>query len=145
MKASSDPRTILGVRSGDRSGRETPRAKRALIVDDHNLFRAVLGLALERRDGLKAVQAGNLAEARSTMKDPKVRVDVAVIQLDQLDAVALELIAELAGAEVPVLALTTSQDPGRRTQALEVGADEVLTTTVPSKEIIAAVLRLSGA
>ncbi len=148
MTTSSDPRTFLGVRSGDtghRSGWRTTRAKRVLIVDDHNLFRTALGLAMELRDGFKAVQAGTLAEAHSTMRDPKISLNVAVIDLDLLDAVSFELIAELGNAEVPVLALTTTQDPGRRTRALEVGAKEVLTTTVPLKEIIATVLRLSGA
>ncbi len=147
MKASSDPRTFLGVRSGDagdRSGQKTTRAKRVLIVDDHNLFRAALGLTMELHDGFKTVQAGSLAEAHSTMRDPKISLNVAVIDLDLLDAASFELIAELGNAEVPVLALTTTQDPGRRTRALEVGAEEVLTTTVPLKEIIATVLRLSG-
>lgn len=61
------------------------------------------------------------------------------------DSVTLRLIAEIRDAEVPVLVLTTTQDPAWWTRALAVGADKVLTTTSSSDEIIDAMLRLSGA
>lgn len=58
MEASCEPGIFPGVRSGyagDRIGQETSRAKRVFIFNDHNLFRAVLGLAVEQYDGFKAV------------------------------------------------------------------------------------------
>lgn len=143
----------LGVQNPeaiDEHSQKEPRAKLALIVDDHDLFRAVLAVVLEQHANFRNVQAGAADEARRALGglngrvDPAA-VDLAIVDLDLREAAAFGLIPELREARVPVLGLTTSHDDSLRVRALKAGAGEVLTATAPIMEILATARRLARA
>jgi two-component system, NarL family, response regulator DevR len=121
--------------------------KRALLVEDHALFREGLMLLLRWRMGMESVEAGSLAEGRRVLSDPKSVADVAIINIDLPDGDGSELIEQLhkAKPDVPVLALTADRGLVRRARALEAGADEVLAKTTPVEQIIDAVRQLRHA
>jgi two-component system response regulator DesR len=116
-------------------------------VDDHDLFREVLGVVLERHAGFsESVQAGSLAQARRALDDHARGVDLAVVDLDLPGGEGLALVEELCGASpgVAVVGVTASSDGGLRARALEAGAGEVLATSASGEEVIAAARRLGG-
>ena len=121
-------------------------------MDDHNLFREVLGLVLERRAGLGgSVHAGSPAEARRALDDRKEegrgsRFDLAIVNLDLPGGGGLELLEGLreAAPNVPVLGITANGDHGLRARALGAGADEVLVLSASGEEVVAAARRLGG-
>jgi two-component system, NarL family, response regulator DesR len=132
---------------GGSFGQETAGPKRVLLVDDHDLFREVLGVVLERHAGFsESVQAGSLAQARRALDDHARGVDLAVVDLDLPGGEGLALVEELCGAssEVAVVGVTASSDGGLRARALEAGAGEVLATSASGEEVIAAARRLGG-
>jgi DNA-binding NarL/FixJ family response regulator len=135
---------IENIYTGDSTQGEQD-VMRALLVDDHDLFRYALDVMLTRRAGFSEnVQAGSLVEARQALMAQRNRLDCAVIDLDLCGGLGIELITELRGVypDLPILALTTSPKPGWLSEASKAGANEVLTTAVSSDEIIKAVRRL---
>ncbi len=137
---------MSATRNSERSG-----TKRVLLVDDHGLFREVLGVVLERRAGLGGiVHAGSPAEARRELGDRKegsgIRFGLAVVDLDLPGGGGLELLEELrqAAPEVPVLGITADGNHAPRARALGAGASEVLVLSASKEEVIAAARRLGG-
>jgi len=121
--------------------------KRALLVEDHNLFREVLMVVLEEETNIKGtVQAGSLAEARQVLRDLSGEIDLVIIDLDLPDGDGISLIGNIREAEtdVPVLAITLRADLERRERALRAGAREVLSMAASSKVIVAVARRLVG-
>ena len=117
--------------------------KRVLLVDDHKLFGQVLAVTLKHRTDFKEnVQAGSLAEARQVLGDLDGRVDLAIVDLTLPEGEAIELIHKLHELDIPVLAFTYVQSLGKRTRALEAGANEVLLKTSSGEEIVGVVNRL---
>lgn len=114
--------------------------KRFLLVEDHALFREGLALLLEWRTGLGSVQAGSLAEAERILTDTEDKPACAIVDLDLPDGDGIELLEQLRG--LPILALTTGRNLERRARALEVGADEVLSTAESAERIADVVGRL---
>jgi DNA-binding NarL/FixJ family response regulator len=56
---------------------------RAMLVDDHNVFRECLALVLERHTEFKeCVQARSLAEAREVLGDSHRNLDLTIVDLD---------------------------------------------------------------
>jgi len=120
-------------------------------VDDHDLFREVLGVVLEHHAGFGgSVHAGSLAEARRALDDRKEGrgswFGLAIVDLDLPRGGGLELLEELreAAPGVPVLGITANGGHGPRARALEAGASEVLATSASGEEIVAAARRLGG-
>jgi DNA-binding NarL/FixJ family response regulator len=121
-------------------------------VDDHELFRQVLGVVLERRAGLGgSVHAGSLSEARRALEARKEgrgsrRFDLAVVNLDLAGGGGIELLEEMreAAPGVPVLGITANGDRGLRARALGAGAGEVLVLSASGEEVLAAARRLGG-
>ncbi len=119
--------------------------KRALLVEDHHLFREVLAVVLEKETDLKwTAQAGSLAEARRVLGRLSGEIDFVIADLDLPDGDGISLIENVreADPDVPVLALTTGRSLERRALALRAGASEVLSTASSSEEIIGAVKQL---
>ena len=117
--------------------------KRALLVDDHDLFRHALDVMLTGHAGFGGnVHAGSLVEARQVLMAQRNKLDCAVINLDLCGGIGL--INELRDVypRLPVLALTTNPESGWLSEASKAGVNEVLTTAVSSEEIIKAVRRL---
>ena len=120
-------------------------------MDDHNLFREVLGVVLEHRAGLGgSVHAGSLAEARCALEDHNNgrggRFGLAVVDLDLPGGGGLDLLEELrqAAPGVPVLGITANGDHRLRARAMEAGAGEVLVLSASGEEVVAAARRLGG-
>ncbi len=121
--------------------------KRVLFVEQHTLFRQILGLVLTWNTDLKeTIEANSLAETRQIMSNSNHNPDLAIIDLDLGNEDGFELIRELrlSAPEVPVLAITLSRDADRRERALRAGAEEVLTMAASPKEIVDAAKRLVG-
>lgn len=122
--------------------------KRALLVEDHHLFREVLAVVLEQETDLKGtVQVESLAEARRVLVDLSGEIDLLIVDLDLPAGDAIGLIENIreAGTDLPVLALTTSRSLERRALVLRAGASEVLSTASASEKIVSTVNRLVGA
>jgi DNA-binding NarL/FixJ family response regulator len=112
---------------------------RAMLVDDHNVFRECLALVLERHTKFKeCVQARSLAEAREVLGDSHRNLDLTIVDLDLANGGGLDVIKELrvSHPDVPVLAITFEPDANSRDQALRAGAAEVLTIPASPREII---------
>jgi two-component system, NarL family, nitrate/nitrite response regulator NarL len=122
------------------------RNRRALLVDDHALFRAGLALICEEHTSLgENVQAGSLADARRVLSSRNSDdFALAIVDLDLPDEDGVELIRELRQAGIPVLALSASSDFERlaRESGLEPG--EVLSTAASCDELLGAVRMLVG-
>jgi DNA-binding NarL/FixJ family response regulator len=120
--------------------------KRALLIEDHALFRESLALLLGWRLGLESIEAGSLAEGRRVLSDVKGMADFAIINLDLPDGDGCELIEQLHETmpDVPILAFTADRSRTRQAQALEAGADGVLAKATPVEQIIGAAERLVG-
>ncbi|CAA9399402.1 MAG: hypothetical protein AVDCRST_MAG03-1118 [uncultured Rubrobacteraceae bacterium] len=118
--------------------------KRVLLIEDHALFRDGLAMLLEWRLGLEIVKAGSLAEGHRLLSDPKSMADLAIISLSLPDGDGSELIEHLRriGPGVPVLALTADRNLAKQTQAMEIGADQVLAKRASVEQIIDAVEQL---
>jgi DNA-binding NarL/FixJ family response regulator len=126
-------------------GRTETQVKRVLIVDDHDLFRQVLGVVLEwHTDFKETVQAESLAEARLAIGGANSKIDLAIIDVDLPGEQGFKLIRELCEEKprVPVIAMTAGQDHERYGRALKSGAMEVLTTMATGEEIIDVARRL---
>ncbi len=121
--------------------------KRALLVEDHRLFREGLAVMLEEHtDLMKTVQAGSLAEVRRIWGHLSGEVDLVIVDLDLPNGDAISLIDNLRKAEpdVPVLAFTNARSLEQQARALRAGADEVLSTASSGKKIIEVVQRFVG-
>lgn len=119
--------------------------KRALLVEDHHLFREVLAVVLEEETDLKGnAQAGSLAEARRVLGRLSGEIDIVIVDLDLPDGDPISLIENIREAEtnVPVLALATGRSLQRRTLALRAGASVVLSTASSAEKIVGAVKQL---
>ncbi len=122
--------------------------KQVFIVDDHNLFRQVLAVVLRQHTDLReCAQAESLVEARQLLKDLDSKIDLAIIDLDLPYGGGPELIKELRDAQpdVPILAFTIGRSFKLRAQALQAGADQVLSTATSGEKIVrAAELLIDG-
>ena len=116
--------------------------KRLLVVEHNRLFGDGLALLLEWRTGLSSVQAGWLVEARGILGGAPQKPACVVVDLDLPGREGAEVLKELDG--VPVLALIGSRNLKRQSEAMGLGADEVLPTTGSVEKIAAAVERLVG-
>ena len=130
---------------------ERSGTKRVLLVDDHDLFREVLGVVLEHHAGFGgSVHAGSLAEARRALDDRKEGrgswFGLAIVDLDLPGGGGLELLEKLrqAAPDVPVMGVTANPKQGPRDRALGVGASEVIVLSTSGEEIVAAARRLGG-
>jgi DNA-binding NarL/FixJ family response regulator len=121
--------------------------KRVLFVDQHTLFRQILGMVLKWNTDLKeTLEADSLAEVRRVLDNSNHKPDLAVVTLDLASGDVFELIEELrmSAPAVPVLAITLRQDVEQRERALGAGAAEVLTMAAYPKEIVDVANQLLG-
>ena len=121
--------------------------KRALLVEDHVVFREALAAVLEEHtDLMETVQAGSLPEARRISGHLIGEVDLVIVDLDLPNGEGIRLIDNLREAEpdVPVLALTDARNLKQRAWALRTGAHEVLSTAASIETIVGVAQRLVG-
>jgi DNA-binding NarL/FixJ family response regulator len=127
---------------------EAARARQVLLVDDHNLFRELLAVILDRLTDLHVdnVQARSTAEARRILSARNSNdFALAIVDLDLPDHGSLELIRKLRQSGIQVLALTAHRDSEQLAWASKTGPDEVLTTSASCKQILDMVRELVGA
>jgi DNA-binding NarL/FixJ family response regulator len=121
--------------------------KRALLVEDHAVFREALAAMLEEHTDLKkTIQARSFPEARRISGHLSGEVDLVIVDLDLPNDEGIRLIDYLREAEpdVPVLALTNARNLEQRAWALRTGATEVLSTASSIEKIVGVVQRLVG-
>ena len=119
--------------------------KRALLVEDHPVFREALAVMLEEHTDLKrSVQTGSPTEARRVWERLSGEIHLVIVDLDLTNDDGISLIDNLREAEpdVPVLAFTNARSLEQQALAWRSGADEVLTMETSSERIIDTTERL---
>ncbi len=90
-----------------------------------------------RRRGLNRELAGTGEEAQEFLR--LYRFDAIMLDLELRESSALDLIRRVraSGCHTPILAVTGQSDPAVRVQALDLGADDVLSAFCPVDELMA--------
>jgi len=112
-----------------------------LVVEHNRLYREGLATLLEWRTGLSSIYAGSLAEAKGVLEEATQKPACTIVDLDLPGGGGPELLEDLDG--VPVLALVEDRSLQRQSEAMGLGAEEVLRTGAVEK-ITATVERLIG-
>ena len=113
-----------------------------LLLAEHNpLFREGLATLLQWQTGLASVYAGSLAEAKGVLEEATQKPACIIVDLDLPGGGGPELLEDLDG--VPVLALVKDRSLQRQSEAMGLGAEEVLRMGSVEK-ITATVERLIG-
>ncbi len=124
--------------------------KRILVVDSHSLFRESLARVLEHSFGgeVEVLRARSIAEAHTYLMEGAVVLALIEIELPNGDGTGLIRQLSRANPRVPVLTLSMVLsplvNPSWTEQALEAGAEGVLSKTASIEEILDAVKHLSG-
>ena len=112
-----------------------------LVVEHNRLYWEGLTLLLEWRTGLSSIYAGSLTEAKGVLDEATQKPACIIVDLDLPGGGGPELLEDLDG--VPVLALVKDRSLQRQSEAMGLGAEEVLRTGSVEK-ITATVERLTG-
>ena len=116
-----------------------------LFVEHHAAFRQSASYLMDREPDLEVVsQAGSVAEGRERLAEGGI--DAAIVDVPLPDEGAPQMVRELheANPSVPVLVMTSIEDPEVHERFLEAGADEVLDKDANFVGVLAAVRRLGG-
>jgi DNA-binding NarL/FixJ family response regulator len=116
-----------------------------LFVEHHAAFRQSASYLMDREPDLEVVsQAGSVVEGRERLAEGGI--DAAIVDIPLPDEGAPEMVREMheANPSVPVLVMTSIEDPEVHERFLEAGADEVLDKDANFVEVLAAVRRLGG-
>src|SRR5918995_6940304 len=116
-----------------------------LFVEYHSAFRQAASYAMDREPDLEVLaQGGSVAEARERMAEGGI--DAAIVDIPLPDEGAPEMVRDLheANPTIPVLVMTTIEDPEVHGRFLRAGASEVLEKGISFDEVLAAVRRLGG-
>lgn len=124
--------------------------KRIMVVDAHDLFRESLARVMEHslEGEAEVLRADTVEEARAHLVEGTV--DLAVIDIELPDGTGAGLIHELSNTNprVPVLALSMILsplvNPSWTEQALQAGAQGVLSKAASIEGILGAVNHLTG-
>jgi two-component system response regulator DesR len=128
------------------TGEAVTKRIRAMIVEDHPDFRALMGALLNGQSDIELVaQAGSLAEARD--HTARFEFDVVILDLGLPDGHGEDLIADFrrSNPDVGVLILSASLDPAGVEKARRLGADEIMDKLAPLEEVLGTVRRLGSA
>jgi DNA-binding NarL/FixJ family response regulator len=128
------------------TGEAVTKRIRAMLVEDHPDFRALMGVLLNSQSDINLVaQAGSLAEARDHAAT--FEFDVVILDLGLPDGHGEDLIADFrrSNPDVGVLILSASLDPAGIEKATRLGADEIMDKLAPLEEVLGTVRRLGSA
>lgn len=116
----------------------------ALVVDDSTAMRRQLALALQRVPGLKAVEAGDGAEAWRKLASGSFDLLITDVNMPILDGLKLISLVRAGGPHqrIPVVVVTTEGAEADRRRALSLGADDYLVKPVQASQVVEAVKRL---
>ncbi|MGB3632615.1 MAG: response regulator transcription factor [Rubrobacteraceae bacterium] len=115
--------------------------KRILLVEDHRSFSESFAMILDREPGLHVVERSASASACRDFLSRGEGFDLAIVDMFLPDGKGIDLLTELREScpEAPALVLTVSVDSEDHRQALEAGADRVLSKASPLEEILEAI------
>lgn len=113
----------------------------ALIVDDSPAMRRQLAAALQRVPGLKAVEAGDGADAWRKLASGTFDILLTDVNMPTLDGLKLISLVRAGGTHqrVPIVVITTEGAEADRRRALSLGADGYLVKPVQSNQVVDAV------
>src|SRR5215212_6633704 len=114
-----------------------------LFVEHHSAFRQAASYVIDQEPDLAVVaQGGSVAEERRRMAEGGI--DAAIVDIPLPDEGAPEMVRDLHGANpsIPVLVMTSIEDPEVHDRFLRAGASEVLDKGISFDEVLAAVRRL---
>lgn len=116
----------------------------ALVVDDSTAMRRQLALALQRVPGLKAVEAGDGAEAWRKLASGTFDLLITDVNMPILDGLKLISLVRAGGPHqrIPVVVVTTEGAEADRRRALSLGADDYLVKPVQASQVVEAVKKL---
>ncbi len=116
----------------------------ALVVDDSTAMRRQLALALQRVPGLKAVEAGDGAEAWRKLASGSFDLLITDVNMPILDGLKLISLVRAGGPHqrIPVVVVTTEGAEADRRRALSLGADDYLVKPVQANQVVEAVKKL---
>lgn len=116
----------------------------ALVVDDSTAMRRQLAVALQRLPGLKAIEAGDGAEAWRKLTSGTFDILITDVNMPILDGLKLISLVRAGGPHqrIPVVVVTTEGAEADRRRALSLGADDYLVKPVLAHQVIEAVKRL---
>ncbi|HEY9671798.1 MAG TPA: response regulator transcription factor [Waterburya sp.] len=122
---------------------ELAQAARILVVEDEDLIREMLVLALEE-EGYEVITAVDgraalalLQESESTDKEFPFNLLILDLMLPQINGLDLCRLLRYQGNFVPILILSAKASETDRVLGLEVGADDYLTKPFSMRELIA--------
>jgi DNA-binding NarL/FixJ family response regulator len=108
-----------------------------LIVDDHQLVRGGLRLAIDRSHDLKVVgEAGSVAEAVEALERLSPRVLVTDVGLPDGDGIALVRRARKADPGLGIVVVTMYTSDEELLRALDSGASAFVTKNAPAHEVV---------
>jgi DNA-binding NarL/FixJ family response regulator len=123
----------------------TKIAHNILFVEYHTAFRQSASYLMDQEPDLEVVsQAGSVADGRQRMAEGGI--DAAIVDIPLPDEGAPEMVHDLheANPSIPVLVMTTIEDPEVHDRFLRAGASEVLAKGISFEEVLGAVRRLGG-
>ncbi|NEN99339.1 MAG: response regulator transcription factor, partial [Moorea sp. SIO3I7] len=120
---------------------ELTKAKQVLVVEDEELIREMIVLALEE-EGYEVFSAADGATALSMLQDTDqtgYSVDLLILDLmlPQVNGLDLCRLLRYRGNPIPILILSAKASETDRVLGLEVGADDYLTKPFSMRELIA--------
>jgi two-component system chemotaxis response regulator CheY len=110
----------------------------ALIVDDSPAMRRQLATALQRVPGLRAVEAGDGADAWRKLASGTFDILLTDVNMPTLDGLKLISLVRAGGAHqrVPIVVITTEGAEADRRRALSLGADGYLVKPVQANQVV---------
>ena len=114
-----------------------------LFVSDVALLRQAFALVIERRTGLRTVQADSPTGGSRLLADLDSDIAVAIVSVDTADGSDTGLIERLHGLGLPVLAFGLEGSTDHLARALEAGADDVISLGVPVSQFVGKATQLA--
>jgi two-component system chemotaxis response regulator CheY len=120
------------------------RRLNALVVDDSASMRRQLASALERIEGMSAMEAGDGADAWRKLSSAAFDVVLTDINMPLLDGLKLVSLVRAGGAhrDVPIVVITTEAAESDRRRAMTLGASAYLVKPVQAGQVVEAVRAL---
>ncbi|NER81553.1 MAG: response regulator transcription factor [Leptolyngbya sp. SIO1D8] len=121
------------------------RSGRVLIIEDEELIRETVGLALAEEgfeilvaeDGLSALEMLGITKNSSGRTIPDLGLIILDLMLPGMNGLDLCRLVRHQGIEIPILILSAKSTETDRVVGLEVGADDYLTKPFGMRELIA--------
>jgi two-component system, chemotaxis family, chemotaxis protein CheY len=116
----------------------------ALVVDDSGAMRRQLAYALQRIDGVTAVEAADGADAWRKLSSATFDIVLTDINMPLLDGLKLVALVRASGPHqrVPIVVITTEGAEADRKRAMSLGASAYLVKPVQATQVVDAVRAL---